>query len=176
MGIEPFIGEIEIFGFNFAPRGFALCAGQVLSIQQNSALYALLGTTYGGNGTQTFGLPDLRGRVAVGMGAGPGLNQKSLGEMSGTESVTLLASQIPAHTHTLNVGAGSGLGSPIGNFNGNSTDGNGEPISTYTNTATGAMNANAIGTAGGNQPHSNMQPYLVLNYCIATQGIFPSRN
>jgi len=176
MGMEPFIGEVQIFGFNFAPVSFALCAGQTISIAQNSALFALLGTTYGGDGIQTFKLPDLRGRVVVGMGAGPGLVQKSIGEMSGTENVTLLASQMPAHTHTLNAGAGSGLGSPVGNFNGASRDGSGQPVSNYTNTATGTMNAQAVGMTGSNQPHSNMQPYTVVNYCIALEGIFPSRN
>jgi microcystin-dependent protein len=169
---EPFIGQIQAFGFNFAPRGWATCDGQIISIAQNTALFSLLGTTYGGNGQTTFALPDLRGRVSLHQGSGPGLSSYVMGQSSGTENVTLISTQMPAHNHlvTANGTAGSKLEDvPSGNFLG--------PAEAYSTTTTGAtLNPQSLGIAGGNQPHPNMQPYLTINWCIALQGIFPSRN
>jgi microcystin-dependent protein len=172
---EPFIGQIIIAGFNFAPRGYATCDGQVLSIAQNSALFALLGVTYGGNGTQTFGLPDLRGRVPIHQGQGPGLTPRAMGELSGSENVTLLAANMPQHTHTLQASSSVGnQASPSNNaLAASSARGTNNYSSSTPNTALAAA---SVGAAGGNQPFSVMQPYLVVNYCIALQGIFPSRN
>jgi microcystin-dependent protein len=171
---SPFIGEIRIFGFNFAPRGWATCDGQILSIAQNTALFSLLGTTYGGNGTSTFALPDLRGRVPIHQGQGPGLSPYVIGQAAGTETVTLITTQIPAHVHavaplanntTVTTARPSGAypGKPAANAYADSTD----------NSTMAPTNTNSV---GGNQPHSNIQPYLTLNFCIALQGIFPSRN
>lgn len=168
---EPYIGEIRIFPYSFAPRGWAFCQGQILSIAQNTALFSLLGITYGGNGQTTFALPDLRGRVPMGSGQGPGLTNRTRGEMAGVESVTLLQNQMPAHSHAVACSSDDGNGgSPPGNYPASS----GNPI--YSNAANSTMNPGMIGAAGGSQPHNNMQPYLVLNYCIALEGIFPSRN
>jgi microcystin-dependent protein len=164
---------ISIFGFNFAPRGWAFCQGQILSIAQNTALFSLLGTTYGGNGQTTFALPDLRGRVPNSFGQGTGLQNYDLGEMSGAESVTLNVNQIPAHTHTfapLSANATADAGKPNSNVPAS--------VASYTAAANanGAMAAGNTGPAGGSQPASILQPFLTLNFCIALQGIFPSRN
>ncbi|KQN21205.1 phage tail protein [Sphingomonas sp. Leaf33] len=193
MGTQPFIGSIQIFGFNFAPRNYAYCNGQLLSIAQNTALFSLLGTQYGGNGTTTFALPDLRSRVPMHFGQGPGLSPRQIGEVGGTESVTLLSTQMPAHNHTftntstLNAtqakgtdqipATGSLLARPINNP-ANAIPQIYVPAGTVGDAvALGGLNvAGTIGVAGGSQPHPNMQPYLVLNFCIALQGIFPSRN
>jgi microcystin-dependent protein len=164
---SPFIGEIRLFGFHFQPVGWAFCRGQLLSIAQNTALFALLGTTYGGNGTTTFGLPNLQGRVAVGFGNGPGLSPVDLGEMAGAETVTLTSPQLPSHSHTMTGATGAATTNrPTGAFSGA-----GNLYSTTDNVAMGPT-----GATGGSQPHENRQPYLGLNYCIALQGIFPSRN
>ncbi len=172
----PFLGEIMSAGFNFAPQGYATCDGQLMSIAQNTALFALLGTTYGGNGQTTFGLPDLRGRFGLHQGQGPGLSSRTIGESAGTESVTLITSQLPQHNHTLNAvnAPGSSRTSP-GNFLGNESQ---NKTSFYAPAASpsASLNAASIGLAGGNQPHNNMQPFLVINYCIALEGVFPSRN
>ena len=167
---QPFLGQIQSFGFNFAPRGWALCNGQLLSIAQNTALFALLGTTYGGNGQTTFALPDLRGRCSLHFGQGPGLTNRDLGEVSGTETVTLTTNQMPQHNHTMNASSATKVGSaPAGNVFG------GAPI--YISGAPDSVMAPAsIGMTGGSQPHPNMEPYLVINWCIALEGIFPSRN
>jgi microcystin-dependent protein len=171
---QPFIGEIFMSGFNFPPRGYAFCQGQILSIAQNTALFALLGTTYGGNGQTTFALPDLRGRVPMGQGQGPGLSPRSLGEVSGSENVTLIASQMPAHNHLLKAVTEAGdVSVPTDAFLANTGALDKEYKATGTQVS---MNAQAISIAGGNQPHNNMQPYLVLNIYIALEGIFPSRN
>jgi len=165
---EPFIGEIRAFGFNFAPRGWATCSGQLLSIAQNTALFSLLGTTYGGNGQTTFALPDLRGRVAINQGQGPGLANKTIGEQAGQESHTLTANEMPAHAHA----------QPASNAD-QSTNRPGNAVPTKGGVYAAAGDGTLLDPttqAGGNQPHSIMQPYLVLNYCIALQGIFPSRN
>jgi microcystin-dependent protein len=171
---EPFVGQIQIFGFNFAPQGWALCAGQLLPINQNTALFSILGTTYGGDGRSTFALPNLQGRVPIQQGQGAGLTNRILGESSGQEFVTLLANQTPGHTHAAN--CNNNLGDnydPAGHVW--STDGGGN--NEYgPGTVAGQMSANAILATGGGQPHNNMQPFLVLNYCIALQGIFPPRS
>ena len=165
-----FLGEIMLVPYNFAPRGWAFCQGQILSIAQNTALFSLLGTTYGGNGQTTFALPDLRGRCALSAGQGPGLSNYDLGEVTGTESVTLTSPQMPAHNHALNAVDDDPNSSLVTNH----------LLANTQNYATGGanavMNATSIGQAGGSQPHTNLQPLLVLNYCIALQGIYPSRN
>jgi microcystin-dependent protein len=164
---DPFLAEIRIFPYNFAPRGWAFCSGQILPIAQNTALFSLLGTTYGGNGQTTFALPNLQDRVAVGFGQGPGLSQYDLGEMGGTETVTLTSQQLPPHTHTLM--AASDLATE-------STPNNTRVLAGATIYAN-AGNLVTMAQAGASgQPHPNMQPYLVLHFCIAIQGIFPSRN
>jgi microcystin-dependent protein len=185
MSTEPFIGEIKILGFNFAPRGYMTCQGQILSIAQNTALFSLLGTTYGGNGQTTFGLPDLQGRMPIGQGQGPGLPAHSMGEVSGTTSVTLLTSNIPAHIHTATAlsiklkasTANADEPSPDGNFLATATtsmySGNGATPNTFTG---GVEVSGTTDPTGGNLPFSIMNPYLVINYSIATEGIFPSRN
>lgn len=166
---EPFIGQLMCVGFNFAPRGYAFCNGALIAISQNSALFSLLGTMYGGDGRTTFGLPDLRGRVPLGMGQGPGLQDYVQGQVAGTETVTLITTQIPAHNHTVNANSGdANEGSPANAF----PSGGGA----YNSAANVAMNPGMIGQAGGNQPHQNMQPFQVLNWIIALQGIFPPRS
>jgi len=169
---EPFLSEIRIFSFNFAPKGWALCNGQSLPISQNQALFSLLGTTYGGNGQTTFNLPNLRGRAPISFGSG-----FTLGEAAGSSSVTLNIQQLPTHPHTLNsnmcIGGNvinAALGDPTSNYWAN----NGK--NQYaTNTFDSVMHPTAVTNVGGSQPHNNMQPYLVLNFCIALQGIFPSQ-
>ena len=172
---EPYLGMIILVPYNFAPRGWAFCAGQILPIAQNTALFALLGTTFGGNGQTTFALPDLRGRVPMGVGQAPGLDNYVLGEVLGTEEVTLNINQMPAHGHPATAKAiddEGNSGSPTGRSLANIANGyaSGNPSAT--------MNATMVqvGNAGGSQPHDNMQPCLGLNYCIALEGIFPSRN
>ena len=169
---EPFLGEIRVFGFNFAPVGWAFCQGQLLPIAQNTALFSLLGTTYGGDGVQTFALPDLRGRVPVNMGQGPGLSPYNLGQASGTETVTILQNQMPAHGHSVQANDGPGSGTrPAGSVLARTG------ASTYAAAPDGTtMAATMISQAGGGQPVPNLQPLLVLNLCIALQGIFPSRS
>jgi microcystin-dependent protein len=174
---QPFIGEIRLFGGNFAPRNWAFCNGQLLSIAQNTALFSLLGTTYGGNGQTTFALPDLRGRVPLHSGQGPGLSPRTLGESSGTETVTLLASQMPAHNHGLAGFAGEGgSSSPENSFIAEPVDGSGNVLPAFSGIGNTSLNPASIGAAGGSQPHNNIQPYLCVNFIIALQGIFPSRN
>jgi microcystin-dependent protein len=168
--MEPFLGTITLFGFNFVPRGWAACQGQLLSISQNSALFSLLGTQYGGDGRTTFGLPDLRGRVPLGQGQGPGLGNYTVGEIGGLEQVTLNQTQLPAHTHGVAAATTATSKSPVGNLPGVATGG-----SAYGPTAGGSMSTGMVQPVGSNQPHPNMQPYLVGNWCIAVEGIFPSR-
>ena len=176
---SPFIGEIRAFGFGFAPKTWALCNGQLLAINQNAALFSLLGTTYGGNGTTTFALPDLRGRAALTFGQGPGLSTYALGQSSGTENVTLLPTQIPQHTHlwTASTALGNQPGPGAGFLAGGQIP-NGTLIPNFTapGGATVPLASNTLATTGNSAGHNNMQPYLVANYCIALQGIFPSRN
>jgi microcystin-dependent protein len=170
MPSEPFLGEIILVPYNFSPRGYAFCNGQILPIAQNTALFSLLGTTFGGNGQTTFALPDLRGRCALSSGQGPGLASYDLGQVSGTENVTLIANQMPLHSHSV----GAVDDDPNSSLVTNHLLANTQTYST--GAANASLNANTIGPAGGNQPHANLQPLLVLNYCIALEGIFPSRN
>ncbi len=181
---EPFLGEIRAVGFNFTPQGWAPCDGRLIPIQQNSALFALLGTMYGGNGTTNFGLPDLRGRVALGVGNGPGLTPRVQGEAAGVESVTLLSAQMPAHAHQNTAAATAGTTNtpsasvyPAG-MAVTATASDRTEISVdanaYASPANTAMGYSTV--AGNSQPHENMQPYLGVNYIIALQGIFPSRD
>lgn len=162
---EPYLGQISIFAFNFAPQGWALANGQLLPISQNQALFSLLGTTYGGNGTTTFALPNLQGASPMHFG-----NGYVQGQTAGEVNHTLIASEMPQHTHVANAYAGEGdQGTPVANLWAESTN-------AYSSATSVTMNAGAIASAGGSQPHSNMPPYLVVNFAIALQGIFPSRN
>jgi microcystin-dependent protein len=172
---EPFVGQIITVGFNFAPRGYATCDGQLLSIAQNTALFSLLGTTFGGDGRVTFGLPDLRGRVPIHQGQGPGLTNRTMGEVSGQENHTLISTEMPMHNHLLMGFQNTGdQALPQSNIIAGS---NQTGVSNFTNVAPNTtMSPQSIGLAGGSQPHNNMQPYLVINFCIALEGIFPSRN
>jgi microcystin-dependent protein len=171
---EPFLGQIQQFGFNFAPRGWAFCSGQLLAIAQNDALFALIGTTYGGDGQTTFGLPDLRGRTGVHQGQAPGLSSYVLGQKAGTETVTLLSTQMPTHNHTVAINPSTGTSlntTPAANKLG--------AAQIYTNAALDSvMDPGTVtaGISGGSQPHENRQPFLVVNWCIALEGIFPSQN
>lgn len=170
---DPFLGEIRLFGGNFAPQGWALCNGQLLPIAQNTALFSLLGTNYGGDGHVTFGLPDLRGRAPIHMGQGAGLTPRPIGSVSGRETVALIAHECPAHLHAASGANGANQASPVGNFW--STDPNGNTAA-YSTTANSVMAPGAIGATGLGQPHENMQPYLAVNYIIALAGVYPSRN
>ncbi len=164
---QPYIGQISIVGFNYAPRGYAFCNGQLMSIAQNQALFSILGTTYGGDGVSTFALPDLRGRAPMHVGA------NLLGIKGGAETVTLNATQIPPHTHqVVATSAPADTGDPTGALWAVMTDASLQ----YTAPANTLMAANAIGGGGSNQPHANMPPSTVLNFVIALSGIFPSRN
>lgn len=167
-----FLGQIGVFGFNFAPRGWALCAGSILPIAQNTALFSLLGTTYGGNGTSTFGLPDLRSRTPIDFGP-----QTSLGELAGVENVTLTSQGMPAHTHPMNVNNSLATEVDATGHVFAGSRGTSGAISGYAPSAPNTtLNPATIGMNGGSQPHSNLQPYLTVNFCIATSGIYPSRN
>nr|WP_106782729.1 tail fiber protein [Lysinibacillus timonensis] len=169
--MEPYIGEIRAFSFNRIPKGWAPCHGQTLLIMQNQALYSLIGTTYGGDGVTTFALPDLRGRVPV----HPNTNGILLGTMAGEEQHTLTTAELPAHTHSIKVSSNPGnLSTPANNTWAVGTNGN----KSYTTETTNLqpMNTNALDATGGSQPHNNMQPFTVVNYCIAVQGIYPTRN
>jgi microcystin-dependent protein len=170
---DQFVAEIRIFGFNFPPTGWATCAGQIMAISQNTALFSLLGTNYGGDGKSNFGLPNLQGSVPVHQGQGPGLTPRVVGETGGTEAVTVLSTQIPVHTHApgCNTGQGDDYG-PGGDIWAVDAAGGNE----YTATSSGTMNPASLLVAGGGQPHNNLQPYVAMNYCIALQGIFPPRS
>jgi microcystin-dependent protein len=171
---DPFVAEIRIFPFNFAPRGWAWCDGQLLPLSQNTALFSLLGTTYGGNGKSNFALPDLQGRAPMHPGQGPGLSLHDLGETGGSETVSLLESEIPSHSHAFNVSRADGLvGNPTSQLLAA-----GIGIGMYAASNAGAltqMSPNTLTPAGGDQPHNNMQPYLTFYFCIALQGVFPPR-
>jgi microcystin-dependent protein len=177
---DPFVAEIRIFPFNFAPKGWAWCDGQLMPISQNTALFSLLGTTYGGDGKSNFALPDLQGRAPMHPGQGPGLSLHDLGETGGTETVSLLESEMPAHTHTLEsvTSFAGSANDPTGNVLAKATTGT--PLNAYIPFAQGstplaAMANQAIAPAGGDQPHNNMMPYLTLYFNIALQGVFPPR-
>ena len=186
---DPFVAEIRMFSFNFAPKGWAFCDGQLLPLSQNTALFSLLGTTYGGNGKSNFALPDLQGRAAMHPGQGPGLSLHDLGEMGGSEHVTLLETEIPAHTHLVKLRRGLRAADAAA---ANSTlpdnrvparaavretpyvDAADPDTVADVNMAKGALSASLMAQGGG-QPHNNMQPYLTLNFCIALQGVYPPR-
>ncbi len=179
-GVDPFIGEVQTYGFNFCPRGWASTDGQLLPISQYTALFSLLGTTYGGDGRTTFGLPDLRGRAPIHTGQGPGLTNRILGSRGGSETNTLTTLQMPSHNHTalinINNTAPADSGNPTGNVFARSSnliyeDTNAPSLGQTMNAATVS-----VGNTGGGQAVNNMQPYLVVNYCIALTGVFPSRN
>lgn len=175
--MEGTIAEIRMFAGNFAPRNWAFCNGQIMSIAQNTALFSLLGTTYGGNGTTTFALPDLRGRVPVGTGQGPGLPDVQLGEVSGSPSITLTVNEMPLHTHAIHVNNNTtGMVTTAANGFLNSKTESGESTSASALSSDATLNPAALGQIGGSQPHNNMQPYLGMNYIICMFGIFPSRN
>jgi microcystin-dependent protein len=173
MSDTPFIGEIKLFGGNFAIRGHAFCNGSLQSISQNTALFALIGTTYGGDGQVTFGLPDLRGRVPIHQGTGPGLSPRVIGEAAGTETVTLLSTQLPTHNHLLAASSAvANSTNPANNFWAAQPG-----LLQYEAFGSGPnLKSTALALTGGNQPHDNVQPYLAINYLIALEGIFPSRN
>lgn len=175
---QPFLGEIRAFGFTFPPVGWALCNGQLIPIATNTALFSLLGTTYGGNGTSTFALPDLQGRVALHEGQGPGLSPYVLGEEGGEDAVTLLDGELPSHTHTaMAVGAKGTSASPTGATWAEAWVGRGVvPAFSNVTTTPQSLNPGAVGPAGGSSPHENRPPLLALTFCIALQGIFPARN
>lgn len=179
MASEPYLGAIFLFAGNFAPRGFQLCNGQILPISQNTALFSLLGTTYGGDGVQTFALPDLRGRGPIGQGSGPGLSPVVLGESSGAQSVTILSSNMPAHNHFVNVSNSQGsLPLPQGNYIAGVVDSNLANGTSFNSSATSGatLAAASVSTTGNGLPLNVQDPYLAISYIIAVQGIFPSRN
>jgi microcystin-dependent protein len=170
---DPFIGEIRMFAGNFAPVGWALCNGQLLPISQNTALFSILGTTYGGNGQTTFALPDLRGRVPIHAGSGTGLSPYNLGESGGQEQVALTVEQLPEHTHRLAItNRQADRLTPQGRILAKPA----QELIYATGDPDALLNQEAIATSGNNQPHDNRQPYLAINYIIALQGIFPSRS
>jgi microcystin-dependent protein len=178
---SPFLGQITVYPYNFPPNGWADCSGQLLPISQYSALFSLLGTQYGGNGTTNFGLPDLQGRIPVGQGQLTGGSDYIMGEVAGGENVTILASSMPAHSHTLTATTADGsVNNPSGlilakpQTGGGRGGGNQGDIYNPGNVDT-PLAPTSLGVAGGSQPHNNIQPTLVLRYCIALQGVFPSR-
>ena len=171
---DPFVGEVRAFGFDFAPRGWAFCNGSVLPIMQNQALFSVIGTYYGGDGRTTFGLPDLRGRAPVHAGTPSSGGNFTLGQSAGEENHTLISTEIPAHTHTVSANnTASDNGSPAGAYFGGAVNAVYKP---YNQTNAVVLAGQSVAPAGGSSPHSNMPPYQVINYCIATQGIFPPRS
>jgi microcystin-dependent protein len=175
---DPFVAEIRIFPFNFAPKGWAFCSGQLMPISQNTALFSLLGTTYGGDGKSTFALPDMQGNAPMHPGQGPGLSLHDLGEMSGSQTVTLLVSEIPAHAHFVGRASAAGGDSvtPVASVWAQSAAGRGAAALYHEAPANAKVNPTfSLAVTGGGLPHNNMQPYLTLNFCIALQGVFPAR-
>ncbi len=176
--MDAFVAEIRMFGCNFAPTGWALCNGQILPIVQNTALFSLLGTSYGGNGQTTFGLPNLQGCTPLHHGQGSGLSLYSLGQTGGSQTVTLLNSEMPAHTHVARANDSDGL-SPLPTGNAWSGPGADRDIFWYNDANSGStvqMSPLALNVAGSSFPHNNMMPYLTINICIALQGVFPARS
>jgi microcystin-dependent protein len=176
---DQYLGEIRMFGGNFAPTGWALCNGQLLSISQNTALFSLLGTSFGGDGVQTFGLPDLRGRAPLHWGQGTGLSAYTMGEQTGTETVALLQNQMPAHTHQVNASSSNASSaSANGAVPATAIPGRGQSAAPeiYGTAANTTMNPQMISASGGSQPHNNMQPSLCVSFVIALEGIYPSRS
>lgn len=172
---DQFVAEIRVFPFNFAPTGWAFCNGQLLPISQNTALFSLLGTTYGGDGKSTFALPDLQGQSSINSGQGQGLSDRFLGEILGTETVTLLQSEIPLHTHVAQGSPDPAELAAPGPDRSLSRSQPGLPYQSVTNANLTKLALQTTSLTGGSLPHNNMQPYLTLNYCIALQGIFPQR-
>jgi microcystin-dependent protein len=174
---DPFLAEIRMFGGNFAPAGWALCNGQLMSISQNTALFSLLGTTYGGDGRTTFGLPNLQGSAPIQQGQGPGLSQRYLGEVGGTPTVTLLQSEMPQHTHTAQAVDDSGDSTdPTGRTWAQALQGRvGDPLYSAGPAPNLTMGQQTVQPTGGSQPHNNMQPYLTVTFIIALSGVFPQR-
>ncbi|MGJ8570400.1 MAG: phage tail protein [Hoeflea sp.] len=170
---EPFVGEIRMFAGNFAPRGWAFCDGQLLAVSQNDALFTLLGTIYGGDGRTTFGLPDMRGRLPIHAGHGPGLSERRLGAKGGAENVTVTVNQLPSHTHVYNASTTAATANtPQDAFIGESPT-----IDVFSEaTASTTLSSSAISQVGGSQPHTNLMPYICVNFIIALVGIYPSRN
>jgi microcystin-dependent protein len=173
---DNFVGEIRLFPFNFAPQGWAQCNGQILPISQNTVIFSLIGTYYGGNGTSNFALPNLQGAVALDMGQGEGLTLRDIGETGGSATVTLTTSEIPAHSHSVNCAATTGnAASPSGNSFGAAQRGKPPGYAPATGTSVN-MSGSAVKNEGGGGAHNNLQPYLTLNFCIALVGVYPSRS
>ncbi len=172
--MDPFVAEIRIFPFNFAPKGWAFCNGQLLPISQNTALFSLLGTTYGGDGKSTFALPDLQGSAPMHPGQGPGLSLYDLGQTGGSQAVTLLESEIPTHGHALSAFSSPGNGTTPDPSLALARSKGGAAYKAAPQTMV-AFSPQALGIVGGSQPHNNMMPYLTLNFCIALQGVYPPR-
>jgi microcystin-dependent protein len=178
---SPFLAEITMFAFNFPPKGWAFCDGQLLPISQNTALFSLLGTNYGGDGKSTFGLPDIQGQAVLGQGQSPGTSQYFVGESTGTDTVTLLTTEMPSHNHSFTATSTAGTTLSSSGNQLAQAFGGGKQAS-YTgnylnaNAANVTMSPFCTNIAGGSQPHNNMQPYLTLNFCIAMQGVFPPRS
>ena len=171
--MDPFVAEIRIFPFNFPPKGWAFCDGQILPISQNTALFSLLGTTYGGDGKSNFSLPNVQGNAPMHPGQGPGLSLHDLGEVGGSETVTLLQSEIPGHAHVLRADSVDLADTNVANPNASLAISSGGTL--YQGTQNTQLAFQALALAGGDQPHNNMQPYLTLNFCIALQGVYPPR-
>jgi len=170
---EPFVGEIRMFAGNFAPRGWAFCDGQLLAVSQNDALFSLFGTIYGGDGQTTFGLPDLRGRIPIHAGTGPGLSPRRLGAKFGTEQETLVVNQLPSHTHPYS--ASTNIANQTAPANNVAAQPN--AVNLYFETPpTSAMASTAVANTGGSQPHTNLMPFICVNFIVALFGIYPSRN
>jgi microcystin-dependent protein len=175
--MDPFVAEIRIFPFNFAPKGWAFCDGQLLPLSQNTALFSLLGTTYGGDGKSNFALPNMQGNAPMHPGQGPGLSLHDLGETGGSDTVSLLESEIPSHSHNVMASASQGLVFVPGPTVGLSRSRSGDAyVTTAAANTVVAMSDSTIAPAGGDQPHNNLMPYLTLNFCIALQGVFPPRS
>jgi microcystin-dependent protein len=172
--MDPFLAEIRIFPFNFAPKGWAFCDGQILPLSQNTALFSLLGTTYGGDGKSNFALPNMQGNAPMHPGQGPGLSLHDLGETSGSDTVTLLESEIPSHSHSLMAQNNQGTSQTPGPTVALARS-RGVAIYSQTTTGLSVMSDSTVAPAGGDQPHNNLMPYLTLNFCIALQGVYPPR-
>ena len=172
--MDPFVAEIRIFPFNFAPKGWAFCDGQLLPISQNTALFSLLGTTYGGDGKSNFALPNMQGSTPMQQGQGPGLSLRDLGEQGGEQNVTLLQTEMPSHSHAVQAGATPDQLTPVNNVWASGQKGFGNFY--VPPPANAPMNVTATSITGGSQPHNNMMPFLPLSFCIALQGVFPPRS